>query len=82
MQAEQFKSTTGSVLRTMLVTFAIVLTALSSASAQERPRTIFDLLFDQSRRNRNASMNSQNHNACALQTQTRTQGSHPDCAIC
>lgn len=45
MQAEQFKSTTGSVLRTMLVTFAIVLTALSSASAQERPRTIFDLLF-------------------------------------
>ena len=45
MQAEQFKSTTGSVLRTMLVTFAIVLTSLSSASAQERPRTIFDLLF-------------------------------------
>ncbi|MFC7067153.1 DUF459 domain-containing protein [Brucella rhizosphaerae] len=45
MQAEQFKSTTGSVLRTMLVTFAIALTSLSSVSAQERPRTIFDLLF-------------------------------------
>ncbi len=29
----------------MLVAFAMMLTALSSASAQERPRTIFDLLF-------------------------------------
>ena len=45
MHAKQFKNTAFSVLATMLVAFAIVLTALSSASAQERPRTIFDLLF-------------------------------------
>lgn len=45
MHAKQFKNTAFSVLATMPVAFAIVLTALSSASAQERPRTIFDLLF-------------------------------------
>jgi hypothetical protein len=45
MHAKQFKNTAFSVLATMLIAFAIVLTALSSASAQERPRTIFDLLF-------------------------------------
>ncbi|HWT62394.1 MAG TPA: DUF459 domain-containing protein [Ochrobactrum sp.] len=41
----QFKSTAGSLVVTALVAFAMILTALSSASAQERPRTLFDLLF-------------------------------------
>lgn len=45
MQAKWFKSTTGSVLATALIALSMVLTALSSAQAQERPRTIFDLLF-------------------------------------
>ncbi|MCK4207226.1 DUF459 domain-containing protein [Brucella pituitosa] len=45
MQASQFKSKASGVLMTMLVAFAMMLTAMSSASAQERPRTLFDLLF-------------------------------------
>jgi len=45
MQAEPFKSSIGGVVVTMLIACAIMLAALSSASAQNRPRTIFDMLF-------------------------------------
>ncbi|WP_273728274.1 DUF459 domain-containing protein [Brucella gallinifaecis] len=45
MQAKRCKKTAFSALAAMLVAFAMVLSASSSVSAQERPRTIFDLLF-------------------------------------
>lgn len=45
MQAEWFKKTANNVLVATLIAFTMVFAALSCASAQERPRTIFDLLF-------------------------------------
>lgn len=45
MHARPFISTARRINITMLVALAMIVTALSSASAQQRPRTIFDLLF-------------------------------------
>ncbi|MFS2324371.1 DUF459 domain-containing protein [Brucella sp. H1_1004] len=45
MQAERFKKSINGVLMTTLIAFAMILVAFSSASAQNRPRTIFDMLF-------------------------------------
>ena len=45
MQPQRFKYSIGNIVATLFIAFSMVLTALSHASAQERPRTIFDLLF-------------------------------------
>ncbi|MBV2144272.1 DUF459 domain-containing protein [Falsochrobactrum sp. TDYN1] len=47
MQTRQFKLRASSVAATMLAVFAVLCLILAPASAQERPRTIFDLLFGQ-----------------------------------
>ena len=47
MQISQFMRQAHIIAAAMLVAFAMMLIAVSSASAQERPRTIFDLLFGQ-----------------------------------
>lgn len=47
MQAKSGTSKTGALATIMLAAIALILSAMTSASAQERPRTIFDLLFGQ-----------------------------------